>query len=945
MKSEQESLEFVVSFLEKYLEFDFGCIDYQMFADDLCYLSGSSLVVMNIFDESGRKSITAAVSGSPEALEKLEGVLNFQLIGKEWEVLPRKRDKLRSKGLMKYNSLHELGYGHLSHSLALQLVETLQLGTFYAVEISRGEKVLGEFTLALPEGGVLKNPLAVEMFVQQVGLVLMRSQSEKALKQSEEKYRQLFEQSPISLWEKDFSQVKKRIDEIKEQAGDVDLRSYLAARPELVKELAGLVRVLDVNQATLKLYRSTFKEEFFAGITAPFVEIFYGNFIDTLVIIAEGGQEFFAEKNHFTFDDEPLNIQLYWSVAPHCEETYSRVLVCIVDITEQKKQERMLKESEERYQVFSQLTSDYAGEYMLTENDVPILVHGFGNLQDLTGYTSEELASGGGIFSIMHSEDLPAARQKLQGLLEQRRPYIHEFRIYTKDGKLRWLRGYGLARETKEKGVRLYQVLQDITERKQAEDQVRSISDEYERVFNGTQDALFLVEVIDSDTFRYIRNNYAHEKATGFSLKKIRGKTPQELVGEKLGSQVAANYRRCLQAAAPLSYEEVLDLPVGKRIWTTTLTPVFQQGKLTYIVGSSQDITERKQAEERIRYLSFHDSLTDLYNRTFVEEEISRLDTERQLPISIIMVDLNGLKLVNDTFGHSTGDEMLKCAAEILRNSCRKEDIIARWGGDEFIIFLPQTAEEDVQIICRRIAEHCSDICIKDLPVSLALGYSIKEDAEKPLEEVLQEAEDKMYKQKFEKGRSAKNSLVNALIKTLEEKSLETEDHVQAMQEMALQMGEKLNLPASELNRLKLLIKLHDIGKINIPRGILVKEGPLTEEEWKIIKKHPEMGCRIIRSTEEFAHVSEDVLSHHERWDGTGYPQGLEGEEIPLLARITALVDACEVMRSGRPYKKALSKSEIKAEIKRCSGTQFDPQLVQTLLPIFDPENKNRKRS
>lgn len=1064
MKSEQESLEYVVSCLEKYLQFDFGYVDYQMLTDDLCYLSGSSLVVMNVFDESERKSKTTAVSAASEILGQLGDVLNFQLVGKEWEVFPHKVDRLRHKGLRKYDSLYELSCGHLSHSSARLVEETFQLGDFYAVEISRGEKVLGEFALALPKGTAVEHLLALEMFVQQVGLVLMRSQAEKtlkekektlssitenmmdmvsitdkegiikyvspsnkkilgheyedmvgksifqflhpqdlervehsfrkavetsssgkeefrfldkngefcwletlgnliledsevagavfasrdiserkkaeeALKQSEQKYRQLFEQSSVPLWEQDFSQVKNRLDEIK-KCNDAGLKSYFTAYPELVKDLAGLVKTLDVNQAALKLYRADSKEEFTAGIKVLFAENFYESFLDILKVIAEGGCEHFAEKTHLTFDGEALNIQFYWSVVPGYEETYSRVLVCIVDITEQKEQERRLRESEERHVIFSQLTSDYAGEYILSEDAAPTLVHDFGNLQDLTGYTSEELGSRGGIFSIMHSEDLSMAQQKLQRLLEKRKPYSHEFRIFTKDGELRWLRGYGSIREIEARGLRLYQVLQDITERKQVEEKVRSISNEYEKVFNGTQDALFLVEVLGSDDFRYIRNNLAHEKATGLSLEKIRGKTPQELLGEKAGSQVAANYRRCLRTAAPIYYEEVLDFSTGEGIWSTTLTPVFQQEKLVYIVGSSQDITERKRAEEKIRYLSFHDSLTGLYNRAFTEGEMSRLDTERQLPISIVMIDLNGLKLVNDTYGHSIGDDMLKCAAEILRSSCRKEDIIARWGGDEFVMLLPQTAEEDAQNICRRIADQCCKVCVKDLPVSLALGYSIKENIKKSLEEVLQEAEDKMYKQKLAEARNVKNSLGKALIKTLEEKSFETEAHIQSMQEMALQIGEKLNLPTSELNRLKLLLKLHDIGKINILEEILLKEEPLTEEEWEIIKKHTEIGCRITRSTEEFAHVSEDVLAHHERWDGTGYPKGLKGEEIPLLARITAFVDACEVMKSGRPYKKALSGREVIAEIKKCAGTQFDPHLVQTFLLIFDTEKK-----
>ncbi|MGM0653479.1 MAG: HD-GYP domain-containing protein, partial [Bacillota bacterium] len=154
----------------------------------------------------------------------------------------------------------------------------------------------------------------------------------------------------------------------------------------------------------------------------------------------------------------------------------------------------------------------------------------------------------------------------------------------------------------------------------------------------------------------------------------------------------------------------------------------------------------------------------------------------------------------------------------------------------------------------------------------------------------------------------------------------------------AIKIGEKLGLPETELNRLKLLVMLHDIGKINIPREILTKEGSLSPEEWKLVKQHPETGYRIAHTTEEFAHVAEDILAHHERWDGTGYPNGLKKEKIPLLARITAVADAYEVMTNGRPYKEPMTKEEIVKEVKRCAGKQFDPELVEIFLSILGTE-------
>ncbi len=170
---------------------------------------------------------------------------------------------------------------------------------------------------------------------------------------------------------------------------------------------------------------------------------------------------------------------------------------------------------------------------------------------------------------------------------------------------------------------------------------------------------------------------------------------------------------------------------------------------LTVVAEMMSNAYTRNQAEEKVRYQSFHDGLTGLYNRVYLEKEMERLDTERQLPIGIIMADLNGLKLVNDAFGHTVGDEMLKQAAEILKNSCRREDIIARWGGDEFVIFLPQTTERDAKAICQRIDEKCKITYVKEAPLSLALGAAIKTGPSQDLAAILNEADENMYKHKL----------------------------------------------------------------------------------------------------------------------------------------------------------------------------------------------------
>ena len=359
------------------------------------------------------------------------------------------------------------------------------------------------------------------------------------------------------------------------------------------------------------------------------------------------------------------------------------------------------------------------------------------------------------------------------------------------------------------------------------------------------------------------------------------------------------------------------------------------RGQEAYLV-MFRDVTERKQSEEKIRYLSFHDSLTGLYNRAYFEEEMKRLDTRRQLPISIIVGDVNGLKLSNDAFGHHTGDELLKVAAECIKKSCRKEDIISRWGGDEFLILLPTVTETDVQRVCDRIMNECENYDELPFKISISLGDATKVDESQDLGEILKAAEDKMYKNKLMSGKSIRNSIITSLKTTLYENSFETEEHSGRMTQLCKKFGEVLELPKSKIEELVVLAALHDIGKVAIPDEILSKPGKLTTEEMNQVKKHPEIGYRIAKSCPEISHVAEGILSHHERWDGEGYPNRLKGEKIPYESRIIAIIDSYDVMISDRPYKKRMSQEDAVKELRRCSGSQFDACLVDKFIGLLN---------
>lgn len=357
-------------------------------------------------------------------------------------------------------------------------------------------------------------------------------------------------------------------------------------------------------------------------------------------------------------------------------------------------------------------------------------------------------------------------------------------------------------------------------------------------------------------------------------------------------------------------------------------------GNLTFIVVQHEDITEKKAREEKIIQLSYHDKLTGLHNRASFEEELKNHDTEGHLPISIVIGDVNGLKLTNDVFGHQEGDRLLQKIAKIMNEACSREHLISRWGGDEFAIIMPHTNAEDANEICQQIRQACIASGKDPIQPSLSLGISTKDTPEKDIMNILKEAEDRMYRHKLLESKSVRSSIIASLEKTLFERSYETEEHALRLSDKALEIGKAIGLSQSEQDDLKLFSLLHDIGKIAIADSILTKPVMLTPLEWEEMKKHPEIGYRIAQSTQELSHVADYILTHHERWDGSGYPQGLKNYEIPKLSRILSIVDAYDVMIHGRPYKDAMPHSEALEEIKRCSGTHFDPEIVDVFLQL-----------
>jgi len=350
------------------------------------------------------------------------------------------------------------------------------------------------------------------------------------------------------------------------------------------------------------------------------------------------------------------------------------------------------------------------------------------------------------------------------------------------------------------------------------------------------------------------------------------------------------------------------------------------------IVSMVMDVTEQKRKEEDIIYTSNHDYLTGLPNRKYFEEKLSELDNEQFYPLTVAMIDLDGLKLINDAYGHDLGDEVLVKISDVLKTHISDEDFVARIGGDEFVMICPNTNARDFEVIKNSISNDNLSFIYNEFKFSISVGYDVKTNATTHIKDVLKNAEDKMYANKILHGQSARNETIMTLFETLKQKYEEEKIHSSRVSEYCRMMGENLGLSEDQIKELEFAGLMHDIGKITIPDRILDKPGKLTEDEWIVMKTHTINGYHILRSADKYSMLAEYALTHHERWDGKGYPNGLKENEIPLFSRIISVCDSYEAMTADRPYRKALDYKVAIAELNRCAGSQFDKELVEIFI-------------
>lgn len=398
---------------------------------------------------------------------------------------------------------------------------------------------------------------------------------------------------------------------------------------------------------------------------------------------------------------------------------------------------------------------------------------------------------------------------------------------------------------------------------------------------------------------------------------------------KKISAEITEKMR--LGDEGPFNFDKRFIRSDGSVVWTNLSLSVFDPGEegVMESLCMTIDISQRKSEEERVLYASTHDSLTDLYDRSHFETYVRDLKVEGKLPLSVVFGDVNALRIINEAFGREEGNLLLQRIASIIKKSIKPEDYASRVGGDEIALILFNTPVSDAELLIKEIREKVSELKVQNsVRTSISLGVCGMNTIEEDLNEIIKKAEKDVGNRKLMESPHMRGRAVYAIINTLHEKNKREELHSRRVSDLCEKMAQVLEMSEWQVSELKLLGLLHDIGKIAISETILNKQGKLSGEEWIEMKRHAEIGYRILIAVDDMNYLAGYVLAHHERFDGTGYPKGLKGLEIPLQSRIISIADAYDAMTAERTYRKAISVEDAAKELLKHAGSQFDPDLV-----------------
>jgi len=436
--------------------------------------------------------------------------------------------------------------------------------------------------------------------------------------------------------------------------------------------------------------------------------------------------------------------------------------------------------------------------------------------------------------------------------------------------------------------------------------------------------------------------NKAFCEMSGYQTNELLNIPLTELVVLENAEETAAIIRQ-MKAKKLYDYsaDRLLKKKDGQRVWVTlSVTRIDDPAKTGgHFIATLQDINSRKESEQLNDYLRYHDQLTGAYNPKYLDEKATEWNHTGITPRYFVCIDVNNLRIVNDAFGFKAGDELLRKVYQGLYQTCAEYGKIVRFKSSEFLLYVFNLEELKIENIIRDIRSNLSELVVENVEVSVSIGIAEMNSDTNTLSEMLILAEDNMRKDKLLSMDRSVSNTIEVIMKSLFAKNSREMLHSQRVSSICVDICRKMGLDKYNIEKARIAGLMHDIGKIGIPETILDKPSGLSIDERNKIQEHATIGYRILSSTNEFAEISDIILSHHERWDGTGYPRGLEKEAIPLFARIISIADTFDAMTSERPYRQPFTMSEALSEIKTMSGKQFDPEVVDVFLSVMADSN------
>lgn len=851
------------------------------------------------------------------------------------------------------------------------------------------------------------SPVREEGYINFYGIdITERKQAEAALLQSEDRYRTLFEDSPISIWEEDFSGVKQRFNLLRQQ-GITDFKTYLSSHPELVIECASLVHIVDVNKAAMDLLQAKRKEDLLINLVEVLDQEGLKRFQDELMCIADGRSQYDWEGSNQTLTGQRIDIRGSWSVVPGHEDDLSKVIISLIDITERKQAELAVREAKNHYRLLVERLP--AVTYIISSEPPYKTLYISPQIEQVLGFTSEEWLADPDIWERqIYPEDRERVLAEDIASREENRPFMCEYRIFRRDGRLIWL--HDETYHIHEPDVQPYSqgIEFDITERKKAEAEIQTRTSELSTLY-GLSRALAdeddldkILELISRHAVESIHSTFARivllegNKFVTRAVYPVRFLGHDLLVGNREPITSLPFCQHVLEQNEPVilhthnqdilpEERAVLLLDFAQSLCLVPLRiggPVQSSRQVLGLLLLGEERNEKREpfTPDKLRLAqSIGDQAAIAIRRRLLHEQTERrldhLSALREIDQVIassiglhlslgallsqvnqqLKVDASAVWIFNSVSNmlvYSAGRGFRSKAFEQAKPHRLGEGYVGRAALERRIIHISNLSDQDDNPRLMRALENERFISYYGVPL-IAKG-TIKGVLEvfhrtplEPDEEWLdflntlagQGAIAIDNATLFENLQHSKNELSIAYDETIEGwsraldlRDKETEGHTQRVTETTIKLARLFGLNEEEIIQVRRGALLHDIGKMGVPDGILLKPGPLTDDEWVIMRQHPQFAFDMLSPIYYLKSALDIPYCHHEKWDGSGYPRGLKGEEIPLEARIFAVVDVWDALTSDRPYRPAWPEKKVLEYIQSQAGIHFDPQVVEVCL-------------